>query len=231
MKNILITGANRGIGFEFVKQLTSEGHHIFATCRNPEDAKELETWQKEHSGISIHQLDISDDESIKALASELSGNPLEWLINNAGISGEQGVTVGNIERDNFLNVFNTNCLSTLKVSELLLPQLRLSDEKLIICISSRMGSISDNERGRSYAYRTSKAALNCAMRSFAIDVADMGIQVLLLHPGWVQTDMGGEDANLTPEESVKHMLKVIEKNKHNNHADQLLSYDGSVINW
>ena len=231
MKNILITGANRGIGFEFVKQLTAEEHHIIATCREPSTAGELNAWCQKHPQVTVHQLDVTNDESIQALASELAGQPIDWLINNAGISGNSGVTVGNIERDNFLNVFDTNCLSPLKVSELFLPQLNLSTEKLIICVSSRMGSISDNQRGKSYAYRSSKAALNCAMHSFAIDVADLGIQVLLLHPGWVQTNMGGNDAELTTEESVERMLGVIEKNKTNNHADALLSHNGEVIEW
>ena len=231
MKSILITGANRGLGFEFVKQLTVRENHIFATCRDPNHAGELKAWGNKHSNVSIHQLDVTDDDSIQSLAAELGGRPLDWLINNAGISGEEGVTVGNIERNNFLEVINTNCLGPLNVSELLLPQLRLSQDKLIVCVSSKMGSISSNERGRSYAYRTSKAALNCAMRSFAIDVADLGIQVMLLHPGWVKTDMGGENAPLTSEESVKSMLQVIEKNKKDSQAEVLLSYDGSVIHW
>lgn len=231
MKNILITGANRGIGFEFVKQLTTDEHHVIATCREPSTAEELNAWCQEHPQVTMHQLDVTSDESIQALASDLAGKPIDWLINNAGTSGDSGVTVGNIERDNFLNVFNTNCLSPLKVSELFLPQLNISTEKLIICISSRMGSISDNQRGKSYAYRTSKAALNCAMHSFAIDVADLGVQVLLIHPGWVKTNMGGDNAELTAEESVQRMLAVIEKNKINNHADALLSHNGAIIDW
>ena len=113
-------------------------------------------------------------------------------MNNAGTSGEQGVTVGNINRENFINVFNINCISVVKLSDALLPNLQSSVEKSILVVSSRMGSISDNNSGRSYAYRASKAALNCVMRSFAIDAKDKGINVMLIHPGWVKTAMGGQ---------------------------------------
>ncbi|WP_133130336.1 SDR family oxidoreductase [Legionella yabuuchiae] len=231
MKRALITGANRGIGFAFVKALSDCGFTVFATCRNPDEAKSLQELSQSHEQVSIKTLDITDDNNIQRLADELSDTPIDWLINNAGISGEQGVTVGNIERDNFLNVFEVNCLSALKVSEAFLPQVSKSQDKLIVCISSRMGSISDNERGRSYAYRTSKAALNCAMRSFAIDVAKDNINVMLLHPGWVKTDMGGEKGALEPEESVRRMLSIIEQHKNNSHADVLWSHEGTIIEW
>ncbi|GGI89501.1 SDR family oxidoreductase [Legionella impletisoli] len=231
MKQVLITGANRGIGFSFAKALAELGFTVFATCRHPKEAKELQQLSESQENIHIKTLDITNDDNIQQLADELSNTSIDWLINNAGISGEQGVTVGNISRDNFLKVFEVNCLSTLKVSEAFLPHLAQSQDKLIICISSRMGSISDNERGRSYAYRTSKAALNCALRSFAIDVAKDDVNVMLLHPGWVKTDMGGEDAELTPEESVRRMLNVINQHKVNSHAEVLWSHDGSIIEW
>lgn len=231
MKTVLITGANRGLGLEFAKQLSAQGMQVIASCRQPEGAGELHALAKDRKNLRLAKLDVSDDGNLLALAKELKNCPLDWLINNAGISGYQGVTLGNIERENFLRVFNINCLSALKVSEVFLPLLEKGQDKLIVNLSSIMGSISDNQRGRSYAYRSSKAALNCAMRSFALDVEHLGIKVMLLNPGWVRTDLGGPDATLAAETSVAAMLKIIEKYKDSSHAEVLRSYDDSTIAW
>lgn len=231
MKAVLISGANRGIGLEFVKELAARGMRIFATCRHPGDAEALQQLSQSNENISIHQLDVTKDEHIQDLAKQLSETPIDWLINNAGIGGEKGVTIGNIDRENFLHVLDVNCVGALKLSDALLPQIKKSQDKLIICISSRMGSISDNDTGQRYAYRTSKAALNCAMRSFALDVEKDDVNVMLLHPGWVETDLGGEEALLTPEQSVSSMLEVIDRHKADSHAEVLLRYDGGKIDW
>lgn len=229
MKTVLITGSSRGLGLEFARQLSVQGMQVIATCRHPQQAEALKQLAKNRKNLSIAKLDISDDQSILLLARELAGLSLDWIINNAGISGDQGVTVGNIDRVNFLKVFNVNCLSALKVSEAFLPQLEKGQDKLIINLSSILSSISANQRGRSYAYRSSKAALNCAMRSFALDVADLGIKVMLLHPGWVKTDLGGPGGEIDAQTSVAAMLKVVEMYKDTSHADVLRSYDGSTI--
>lgn len=231
LKTILITGANRGLGLEFVNQLSSQGSQIIASCRDPEHADVLQQWAKSRKNLSIHKLDVSDDRNIIALANELRDTPLDWIINNAGISGEAGVTVGNIKRDNFLNVFNVNCLSALKVSEAFLPHLYKGQDKLVVNISSQLSSISENQRGRSYAYRSSKAALNCVMRAFALDVEQDGIKVMLLHPGWVRTQLGGPDASIDVQTSVSGMLNIIEKYKNNGHAEVLRSYNDQTIGW
>ncbi len=130
-----------------------------------------------------------------------------------------------------MNVLNTNCISVVKLSDALLPNLEASEDKSILVISSRMGSISDNERGRSYAYRSSKAALNCVMRSFAIDVKDKGIKVMLIHPGWVKTAMGGADALVDVQTSVSGMLAQAEQYFSESHAEVLRRFDGDVIAW
>ncbi len=232
MKTILITGANRGLGLEFVKQLSASGMRVFACCRSPENATELQALAKQFDTISIYQLDVTQQAQVDHLTKELVNQPIDWLINNAGISGQSGVTIGNIDRDNFLSVMDTNCLSVVKVSEAFLLQLSKSEDKLIIVVSSRMASITDNSRGKSYAYRSSKAALNCVMRSFAIDVEEQGIKVILLHPGWVKTNMGGEDALTDTVTSVKGMLQQIDKHKAHSHAEVLRRFDGSdPIPW
>lgn len=226
MKTALITGANRGIGLEFVRQLKEKGYYIFGTCRHPETSTELKSLADE-----VFQLDVTNDDDITALTRKLSNRPIDLLINNAGISGEQGVTIGNIDRANFINVINTNCISVVKLSDALLPNIQASEDKSILVISSRMGSISDNDRGRSYAYRTSKAALNCVMRSFAIDVKDQGIKVMLIHPGWVKTDMGGTDAEIDVQSSVAGMLMQAKQYFPVSHAESLRRFDSGVIAW
>ena len=226
MKNALITGANRGIGLEFVRQLKEKGYFIFGCCRNPAKANELNELADE-----IIQLDVTNDNEIASLKQTLNNRPIDLLINNAGTSGEKGVTIGNIDRDNFIKLVNVNCIGVLKVSEALLPNLEASKEKNILVISSRMGSISDNDTGRSYAYRASKAALNCAMKSFALDVKDKGIHVMIIHPGWVKTDMGGVNGLIDVETSVSGMLKQAEKQLSQSHADILHRFDGEVIAW
>lgn len=226
MKTALITGANRGLGLEFARQLKDKGYYIIGCCRNPIKAKELKKLADE-----LIQLDVTNDKDITSLKKTLNSRPIDLLVNNAGISGEQGVTIGNINRDNFIEVINVNCISVVKLCDALLPNLQASREKNIIVISSRMGSISDNDRGRSYAYRTSKAALNCVMRSFAIDVKDKGVHVMLMHPGWVKTDMGGADALIDVQTSVAGILEQAEKKLPNSHADKLHRFDGGVIAW
>ena len=231
MKTILITGTNRGLGLEFVKQLCAQEVQIIATCRTPSEAHKLNQLINDHNNLLIKKLDVTDDNSIQSLVSELHDTPIDWLINNAGINGDHRIIPGNIERDNFMNVFNVNCLGTLKISDSLLPNLYLGEDKLIVCISSLMSSITENQQGRSYAYRASKAALNCAMRSFALDVLVNDIKVMLLSPGWVKTRIGGPDANLDAQTSVTGMLHVIHEFKSNSHGEVLRNYDGMEINW
>lgn len=226
MKTALVTGANKGIGLEFVHQLKDMGYYVIGCCRTPAKAFDLNRIADE-----VIQLDVTKDNEIHSMVKTLSNRPIDLLINNAGISGEQGVTVENINRENFLNVLNVNCVSVVKICDALLTNVQDSEEKNILVISSQMGSISDNMQGRSYAYRSSKAALNCVMRSFAIDVESKGINVMLIHPGWVKTDMGGENALVDVHRSVAGMLEQVERNISSSSADKLYSFDGKIINW
>ena len=226
MKIALITGSNKGIGLEFARQLKDRGYFVIGCCRDISKAKELKAVADE-----LIQLDVTSDEDIADLKNTLNNRPIDLLVNNAGVSGEQGVTVGNVNRENFIHVLNVNCISVVTLTDALLPNIKAGTDKNILVVSSRMGSIADNERGRSYAYRTSKAALNCAMRSFAIDVLEMGINVMLIHPGWVKTDMGGNDALIDTKASVAGMLEQSDKHLSSSHADKLYSFDGSVLPW
>ena len=226
MKTTLITGANRGIGLEFARQLKDKGYYVIGCCRDPEQATELKEIASE-----VFTLDVTNDDEIYQLVKNLNQRPIDLVINNAGLIGESGVTVGNINRDNFLHVFNVNCIGTLKVSEALLPNLQASKDKNILVITSQIGSISDNSSGRSYAYRTSKAAVNCSMRSFAIDVQPLGIHVMLVHPGWVKTELGGENALIDAQTSVRAMLEQAELHLPSSHAEVMRRFDGGTIGW
>lgn len=226
MKTALVTGANRGIGLEFVKQLKRRGYYVIGCCRQPDNAYELENIADE-----LFKLDVCIDDDIQALKNHLKGKSIDLLVNNAGITGEQGVTIGHIHRDNFLHVIDVNCVGSIILCDALLNNLLASQYKRILVISSSMGSITDNERGRSYAYRTSKAALNCVMRSFAIDVESLGVNIMLLHPGWVKTDLGGEHAILDVDTSVKGMLQQMDTYIDTSHADTIRRYDGGTIPW
>ncbi len=226
MKTALITGANRGIGLEFARQLKAHDYYVIGCCRCPSEADELN-----QLADKVIRCDVTRDDDINQLVQDLNKKPIDLLVNNAGISGEQGVTTGNIDRENFLHVFNVNCVGAVKLSDALLPNLQASKEKNILVISSRMASISDNNRGRSYAYRASKAALNCVMRSFAIDVEAKGIHVMLMHPGWVKTEMGGENALVDVQTSVAGMLKQAALYLPSSHAEELRRFDEGVIPW
>lgn len=231
MKRVLITGANRGIGLEFVRQLAKKNNEIFACCRNPESAEDLKQLAEKYNNIQVLKLDINEQNSVAALVQNCSGKPIDWLINNAGIYGGQSTQqLGNIDEEEFISVMTTNCLKTLKLTEALLPNIKSSTDKLIVTISSVMGSISESIGGV-YSYRASKAALNCVMRALALDVMDEGIKVLLLHPGWVQTQMGGENALISTSLSVEKMLHEIESNKDNAHAECLRRFDGQNAPW
>lgn len=206
----LVTAGNRGLGLEFVRQLTARGDCVTTTARRPDDADELHALaEAADTDVDIIQLDVTSEDSVASLAEHVSGASIDVLINNAGRLSRGGSPEGfdfqDIARD-----FEVNAMGTLRVTEACLPALHRADDAKIINITSKMGSIEDNGSGGSYAYRMSKAALNMATRSLARDLEDEGIVALVMHPGWVQTRMGGSNALITPEKSIRNMLDVID---------------------
>jgi len=203
----VVTGANRGIGLEFVKQLTGRGEDVDATARSRDDAPELQFLARPGVRLRIHRLDVADDASVAAFAEQLPPGPVDVLVNNAGISGVKGGEP--IDPSDILRVFDVNAVGTLRVVRALLPRLREGKGRKIVDITSVLGSIAEASGGR-YAYRLSKAALNMATRLLAEDLRGDGFRTVALHPGWVQTRMGGSAAPVPPEQSVRGMLRLVD---------------------
>ena len=212
MPSTLITGANRGLGLEFARQYVSDGWQVYATCRNPDSATELRRLTDiDFDKLRILQLDVSDFASVKAAGEKLAGQPIDVLINNAGVGGAPNQTIGNINYEAWAKVLDANTMGPMRVSEAFVDNVARSERKTIVALTSGMGSISDNTSGGAFAYRSSKAAINMVMRSLAIDLAPRGITCVVVNPGWAQTDMGGPRATLSPAESVSRVRRLIDR--------------------
>jgi NAD(P)-dependent dehydrogenase (short-subunit alcohol dehydrogenase family) len=210
MPSVLITGANRGLGLEFARQYLDDGWQVFAACRDPASASELRRLaDPSDDKLRIMALDVTDPMSIQATAAELKGQAIDLLLNNAGVMGTQGQTIGNIDYETWAKVLDVNTLGPMRVSEAFVDHVARSERKLIVTLTSGMGSIADNTSGGSVAYRSSKAAVNMVTRSLAIDLAPRGITCVVVNPGWVLTEMGGPHARITPAESVRRMRDLI----------------------
>ncbi|MEX2151317.1 MAG: SDR family oxidoreductase [Steroidobacteraceae bacterium] len=231
MPTVLITGANRGLGLEFVRQYSAEGWRVFAACRAPHEASELQQLVAGSSGrIRVVEMDVTDTASVRAAAAGLKGEAIDLLLNNAGVGGPGGQQLGNLDYAAWARVLDANTLGPMRVSETFLENVAKSRERKIVTITSGMGSIEDNSSGGRYAYRSSKAAVNMVMKSLAVDTAPQGITCIVIHPGWVRTDMGGPDGNLDPAESIQAMRSVIAKLRPED-SGRFLNYTGKPYPW
>ena len=228
MSTVLITGANRGLGYEFVKQYSENGFEVLACCRNRNNAKELKELAETSNKIKVYELDVGNVKAIKSLSQQLQNEKIDVLINNAGIY--RSSTVGNINYDEWIESFKVNTIAPYQIVENFLNQIINGDLKKVVSITSKMGSIDDNTSGGSYIYRSSKTALNSMMRSLTHDLKNQGIATLTLHPGWVRTDMGGPGGWIDSFESVQGMIKQIDKLTLDN-SGTYLDYAGKSINW
>lgn len=239
--NILVTGANRGIGLEFCRQLLGQEFGVetlVATVRNPSKALELQALaSRSQNRLHIVALDLANDDNprthaaglfdrIKAAGIPGSSLSFDGLINNAGIYLDEGESVSSFEFDAFRKSFEINALGAFKVIKSL--DSALAHRARIMQITSLMGSLSDNRSGGSYAYRASKSALNMMNLCYALERKD--VTSVVIHPGWVQTDMGGTNAPLAPKDSAAHMLKVFQKLKASD-SGKFFNYDGSELPW
>ena len=203
-QTVLVTGSNRGIGLELCRQLKQNGFQVIATCRKRSEALgalEIEI---------IEDIEVSDQKSLFKLADTLSGRRLDWLINNAGIA--DSIAINNLDEDSISSckqMFEVNSLGPLLTTQALVNNMGKGSKVGII--TSRMGSIADNDSGGSYGYRMSKAAVNAAGKSLAIDLKSLGIAVAILHPGWVKTDMTGYGGLIDTDESASGLIERMEE--------------------
>lgn len=226
MPTVLITGANRGLGLEFVRSFAADGWRVHACARNIKKGKRVRAVEGD---VNCHKLDVTNGLKVASLARELAEEPLDLLINNAGVYGPR-TGFGETDYDEWAAVLQVNTLAPLRMAERFVGMLEKSDAKTVVNISSRMGSIASNDGGSFYTYRSSKAALNMITKNLSVDLAARGITVVSLHPGWVQTDMGGEEADIPAEDSIAGMRKVIAGLTFED-SGKFFSYDGSEVGW
>jgi len=228
--SIFITGSNRGIGLELARQYATEGWRVFASCRAPDQAEQLNALQRQFSNISLHALDVTDADRIRVLAEELKQQPIDILFNNAGIYGPFDTHFGTIDEEEWLRCFRINCIAPMNIMQAFVDHVAGSQHKIIAGMTSKMASMADNSSGGSYVYRSSKAALNAVLKSAAIDLRPLGIKVAILHPGWVQTDMGGPNGEITAQQCVNNLRRTLDNMSLDN-SGQFFDIDGSIIPW
>jgi NAD(P)-dependent dehydrogenase (short-subunit alcohol dehydrogenase family) len=211
MSNVVITGANRGIGLALAHLYAERGDQVFGCCRAPSKAQELQALARSHR-LTVLPVDVGDDASVAALAAELGLAPVDVLINNAGVSGGplDQQTATRMDFAAWANAFNVNSIGPVRVLHALLPALQRAQQPKVMSITSQLGAIS-LDLALAYGYSSSKAALNKYMRLAAPDLARDGVAIGVIHPGWVQTDMGGPGAQITSAESAAGIAKVIDQ--------------------
>ncbi len=230
MSTVLITGANRGLGLEFVHQYADMGWQVIAACRSPENAEKLKQLAAKNRCILPFKLDVTVESDIEALTSQLKGQPIDHLVLNAGVLGENCAKLGEMTQEKWLEVLTINTIAPALLIQALQDNVAASKHKTIIGISTRVASLSDNSSGNMYSYRASKVALNQILVSAAQNLREKEVKTLAIHPGWVQTDMGGQDATFTPQQSVAGIIDVA-LNFTLEESGSFRVFDGSSIEW
>jgi NAD(P)-dependent dehydrogenase (short-subunit alcohol dehydrogenase family) len=213
-RQIVLTGASRGLGLEFTRQWLQAGHHVFALARTAHRSPGLAELMDHHSdALHVQDVDVASDDSVNRATAKISDtwNAVDLLLNNAGVYGAKGGSLSDLEFDDWRQAMEINALGPMRMTRDMLPLLRKGTSSRVINMTSLMGSMTDNTSGGSWSYRMSKAALNMASRNMGHDTALQGIPAVVIHPGWVQTDMGGAAAPLTIEEAVASMVATIDR--------------------
>jgi len=225
MPSVLIVGASRGIGLEFARQYAQAGWDVHATYRAQGSVLEGV------SNIQTYKLEVTSNDDITALKRALGDTPLDLIVLNAGVYGQDDAFFGHTDEPSWLVAMQINAIAPLKIIEALVDNVAESEEKKIVAMSSKMGSMADNSSGGSYVYRSTKAALNSVIKSMSIDLShEHEITVLAMHPGWVITDMTGTNALITAQESVASMRTVVERCSSQD-GGKFLDYKGTEIAW
>jgi NAD(P)-dependent dehydrogenase (short-subunit alcohol dehydrogenase family) len=232
MTTVLITGTNRGLGLEFVRQYAEIGARVHACARDPNAARDLQALARGMSNIIVHTLDVEDRKAVEALARELSGETIDILINNAGLgtsAAERARGDSGMDYDRWERMFRVNALAPFYIAQAFHDHLKRAKSPKLVTITSQMGSTARSSGG-AWSYRSTKAAVNNIMHGLASQWGAEGITVLLFHPGWVKTDMGGSGAPLTPKESIAGMRKIIDK-AGKAEAGRYLDYSDAELPW
>ncbi len=229
MSNYLITGANRGLGLEFVRQLLARGDTVTACCREPAKAEALHALADQAGDhLKVVALDVTDAEAIAALPGELDGANFDVLINNAGVAAAEE-NFGGFEAAKMESVLRINSVAPMLVTQAVAP--KLAKDSKVVCITSGLGSIAQaQDLTFGLSYGMSKAALNMGVKKLSSEMKKRGVTIIAMHPGWVQTDMGGKAAPLKPERSIAGMLKVIDGLTEADNA-KFLTYSGGTLPW
>lgn len=231
MKTVLITGANRGIGLEHARRFAARGAQVFATARAPAEAKELKALAADHDGrIEVLAYEASDPEAPLRLKAALGDTTLDLLFANAGAIGDNGQSFGSVDVESVLQLIRINALAPLKLVEALADNVARSERKLMAFQSSLMGSVGDNGSGGYYAYRLAKCALNMIAKNVSNDLGPRGVIAVALHPGWVQTRMGGENAPVAVDESVAGQQRLLDSLTPAK-SGRFFNFDGRELPW
>jgi NAD(P)-dependent dehydrogenase (short-subunit alcohol dehydrogenase family) len=208
-----------------------KGWEVLACCRHPQQAEKLLSMAQLSNGrVSVYVVDMSEIATIQALAYELRNEAIDMLINNAGVYGSDRNSFGQVDAHDWIETLKVNTIAPLKMSEAFIEQLSMGKNRVIACLSSKMGSMDDNTSGGSYIYRSSKAALNAVVKSMSIDLAEREIKCVALHPGWVKTDMGGPGAEITTRESVTQIFDTL-LSLNREDSGRFIDIDGTDIPW
>jgi NAD(P)-dependent dehydrogenase (short-subunit alcohol dehydrogenase family) len=224
MQSVLIIGASRGLGLEFVRQYRKDSWLTLATCRNSADDALITA-----TGATVIRLDVTDPSSFANLTRALDGRSLDLCVYNAGVTGSRSQQFAAAEKSDFDTVMHTNVLGAMHAATAVSPALARAQGKFV-GISSMMGSIGTIKNPSSMLYRASKAALNAVVKCASLEYAAQGVTCFVLHPGWVKTDMGGANADIDPATSITGMRKVI-ANADATANGKFFNYDGSSIVW
>lgn len=227
MPTILVTGANRGIGFEFARQYAAEGWRVHAACRDPGAAAALKSVRGD---VALHRLDVTAPDHVRDFAQALAGAPIDLLVNNAGIAAHAKTSLGDMDYALWEETMRVNVMGPMRVAEALAANVAASQRRIMLFVSSRAGSIADNLSGGRYLYRSSKAALNMVVKSLAIDLIPKRIICAAVHPGWARTDMGTAAAPIAAADSVAALRALVERLEPH-HNGRFLNYDGQELRW
>ncbi len=231
MSTLLITGANRGIGLELSKHYLSQGWQVHGCCRNPKEANALNDLAQQYEELlTVHALEVTNEKQMDALKESLLNKPIDILLNNAGVYALGASQFGKTKDEAWDEAVSVNLVAPMKMMEHFVENVSISDKKIIASMSSKMGSMDDNGSGGAYAYRATKAALNAVMVSAAHDLRHLDITALILHPGWVRTDMGGPNGEISAKESARMLAKIL-GNCGIEDSGTFFDIDGSTIPW